>query len=336
MAKFDTYLLDSSYFLVKIISLCRMPPMRRLLLLAFLFIGSLSAVTKEDIPIIPVTGNRSDQRKSKVALCAIFKNEASFLKEWIEFHRLIGISHFYLYNNCSSDNYLDVLRPYILEGIIELFDVPFDSTIYLDFAKTHNFVQVCCYNHAIELSRGYNKWLAIIDTDEFICPVKHKDLPTLLKKYDYAVGLKVYWQTYGSSNVWDIGHRELMIEKLLHRFPTKSWANNQYKSIVKPAFVTCKSPHSCAPLGGREPVFPNHKVKKPGKNSSLPVDNIRINHYTYRTLSFYYNVKKARRVNWGFNPSPELEQNILNESNAVYDPIMLKFVPKLRERLFGS
>lgn len=311
-----------------------MPSMRKWIVFFLLFTGSLSALTKEDVPIVPFESNRLDKRKGKIALCAIFKNEAPYLKEWIEFHRLIGISHFYLYNNLSADNYLDVLRPYIQEGVVELFDVPFDSTVYLDNAKTHNFVQVCAYNHAIKLSRGSNKWLAIIDTDEFICPVKHKDLASVLKKYDDAAGVKVHWQTYGTSNVWELGFKELLIEKLLYRFPTKSWANTQYKCIVKPSFVTCKNPHSCKPHGGKI-VFGNHKTEKPSKDSTPPVENIRINHYTYRTLGFYYNVKKARRINWGFNPSPELEQNILNEANSVYDPIMLNYVPELRERVFG-
>ena len=38
-------------------------------------------------------------KKYDVTLCAIFRNEALFLKEWIDYHRTIGIEHFYLYNN---------------------------------------------------------------------------------------------------------------------------------------------------------------------------------------------------------------------------------------------
>ena len=28
------------------------------------------------------------------AICTIFKNNASYLKEWIEFHRMMGVEHF--------------------------------------------------------------------------------------------------------------------------------------------------------------------------------------------------------------------------------------------------
>ena len=60
-----------------------------------------------------VFNNALSQYKYDLAVCAIFKNEARFLKEWIEFYKLIGVEHFYLYNNFSNDNYQDVLQPYI-------------------------------------------------------------------------------------------------------------------------------------------------------------------------------------------------------------------------------
>ena len=53
------------------------------------------------------------QKKYTVAVCAIFKNESVFLKEWLEYHLLIGVEHFYLYNNFSEDNYQDILAPYL-------------------------------------------------------------------------------------------------------------------------------------------------------------------------------------------------------------------------------
>lgn len=83
----------------------------------------LAAITKEDVRIEPYKGNQSSKREGTVAICALFKNEAPFLREWIEYHLMIGVSHLYLYNNCSSDNYLAILKPYIKSGVVELFDV---------------------------------------------------------------------------------------------------------------------------------------------------------------------------------------------------------------------
>ncbi len=58
------------------------------------------------------------------AVCAIFKNESVFLKEWLEYHLLIGVEHFYLYNNFSEDNYQDILAPYIEKGQVTLTEWP--------------------------------------------------------------------------------------------------------------------------------------------------------------------------------------------------------------------
>src|SRR6185312_2800453 len=34
-----------------------------------------------------------------LAACAIYRDEAEYLAEWLEFHRLVGFERFYLYNN---------------------------------------------------------------------------------------------------------------------------------------------------------------------------------------------------------------------------------------------
>ncbi len=286
-----------------------------------------------DVPINPCVINRNDKRKGELAICAVFKNEAPYLKEWIEFHRLVGVSHFYLYNNLSSDNFwTETLKPYVDLGIVELFDVPFDSSVYLDGAKTHNVVQVACYTHAINLASYKNNWLAIIDVDEFICPVQDTSLIKILKEYDYAGGLVVYWQIYGTSNIWDLSQGELLIEKLLLKQPEGKSA--LFKSIVKPHLVKkCVDPHWTT-VEGASLVIPNHSSFSHTPNFSvLPIDVIRINHYTYRTLSFYENIKKPRRNSWGDVPTPEQEKQRLDYANSVYDPIMLRFVPALKKQM---
>ena len=35
----------------------------------------------------------------EVSICAMYKNEAKYILEWIEYHLMIGVDHFYLYNN---------------------------------------------------------------------------------------------------------------------------------------------------------------------------------------------------------------------------------------------
>ena len=41
----------------------------------------------------------------------MFHDEASYLREWIEFHRLVGVERFFLYDHESVDDSREVLAP---------------------------------------------------------------------------------------------------------------------------------------------------------------------------------------------------------------------------------
>ena len=57
-----------------------------------------------------------------LAVVAIFKDEARYLREWLDYHLLTGAEHFYLYNNDSSDDYEKILAPYVEAGLVTLID----------------------------------------------------------------------------------------------------------------------------------------------------------------------------------------------------------------------
>jgi hypothetical protein len=59
----------------------------------------------------------------KTAVAAIFRDEAKYLKEWVEFHLLVGFDLLYMFNNLSQDNYLEVLNPYIESGQVIAFNL---------------------------------------------------------------------------------------------------------------------------------------------------------------------------------------------------------------------
>lgn len=48
-------------------------------------------------------------QKQFLAVCVIIKNEARYLAEWIVYHQLVGVDHFYIYDNNSEDDLAGVL-----------------------------------------------------------------------------------------------------------------------------------------------------------------------------------------------------------------------------------
>lgn len=131
-------------------------------------------------------------KKYNVAICAIFKNEAAYLKEWIEFNHIVGVEHFYLYNNNSEDDYQSVLRPFIDAGLVTLIQWP------------HNQKQMECYMDCIDQYAFETKWLGFIDIDEFIVPKSTDSVYEFLKPFEKKAGaVNIYWKIFGTSGRMD-------------------------------------------------------------------------------------------------------------------------------------
>jgi hypothetical protein len=99
----------------------------------------------------------SSTKSMTLVICAIFRNEAPYLREWIEFHQMVGAERFYLYQNMSDDDWETALRPYIETGIIEVAEWPRSPP-----------GQLHAYQHFIDRHKGESWWTAFIDCDEFL------------------------------------------------------------------------------------------------------------------------------------------------------------------------
>jgi hypothetical protein len=276
------------------------------------------------LSLFPLKGVAS--LKYELSICAIFQNEAKYLPEWIEYHRLVGVQHFYLYNNNSQDNYKEVLDPYIKKKIVELIDWP--SPELEDWTP----YQKGAYNHCINKNKERTRWLALIDIDEFIVPVKVDNLQTLLKNYAGAGGLQIFWQFFGTSGISKISDNQTLIESLIMKAPKDFKANYNFKTIVQPKVVSNYKVH-----GGdyHEPwygIFP-HK-KRGGANQPIHIDIVRIHHYWTRDEDYFLNQKIPRRERYEKAPyTAERIEQIYADFNQVEDKTILKFVPALRKRL---
>ncbi|NEP44421.1 MAG: glycosyltransferase family 92 protein, partial [Okeania sp. SIO2H7] len=65
-----------------------------------------------------------NREKCQLSICAIMKNEGAYLLEWLEFHKLVGVERFYLYNNNSRDNTVELISPYVDREIVVFHDWP--------------------------------------------------------------------------------------------------------------------------------------------------------------------------------------------------------------------
>ena len=131
------------------------------------------------------------EKKYNVSICAIFKNEAPYLKEWLEFNHLVGVEHFFMYNNNSEDNYQEVLNPYIDKGWVTLVQWPYNQK------------QMECYMDCIHKYSQETKWLGFIDIDEFIVPKTTDNIYEFLKNFENRGSVNIYWRLFGTSGLMD-------------------------------------------------------------------------------------------------------------------------------------
>jgi len=99
--------------------------------------------------------NANLKNKYYLSIIAIFKNEACGIKEWLDHHIGHGVEHFYLVDDESSDNVLEILKPYIDKEIVSMHTT---TSRWVPFRQTGIYKKVFSSIYA----KNESKWVAII------------------------------------------------------------------------------------------------------------------------------------------------------------------------------
>jgi hypothetical protein len=288
-----------------------------------------------DLKLIPLDDEKVQEKEPVyLSIVAIMKNEAPYIQEWIEFHKLVGVERFYLYDNESTDNTKEILKPYIDEGVVVYKYVEGKCK------------QVACYNDAIYKYQNQSRWIAFIDLDEFIVPVKGKNIPQLLKRYEKYPAVGVNWVMF-DSNGHDKKPDGLVIENYTNREKRlKDISNKHIKSIVNPKEVLRYEIHFGYYKNSNYAVDTNCKKIKLFKKLPLYLYHVafaftkknlhnvmRINHYHTKSRE-EYKIRCAQ----GSACSKKIKEVCENAINfkcvTVQDKVILKFLPELKQALF--
>lgn len=216
-----------------------------------------------------------------LAVCAIAKNEGSYFKEWIEWHHKQGVEKFYIYDNESTDCTREVLEPYIKSGLVEYRYWPGKKQ------------QLPAYDDCFEQHRLESRWIAIIDLDEFIVPMKHLSISDFLHDMEKFSVVEVNWLIYGSGGAKTREQGGVMERFKKHSLPTHR-LNSHVKSIVNPrrvfSVIGC---HEVARISGYAVDSYGVPLKKNFRDRIPQQDIIRINHYAVKSYEEFL-AKRAR------------------------------------------
>ncbi len=202
--------------------------------------------------------------KYYLSLLVCVRNEGKNIAEWIEYHLLQGVEHFYIYDNDSEDDTQQVLLPYVERGLV--------SVVFCHGRGK----QIAMYRDAIKKFRDETRWLGIIDCDEFFLLKDNKKLIDYIHDYEQFSQFLVHWVLYGSSGRKERGEG-LVIERFRKHADRVS---SHTKAILNPRKVWAADIHYCYVIGKscNEAKKSVHRIRDYSKETPV-ANSIRINHY---------------------------------------------------------
>ena len=259
--------------------------------------------------------------KSYLSIAAIYRDEAPYLREWIEFHRLVGVERFFLYDNFSLDDHREVLAPYVDEDVVVVHEWPVFPG------------QLPAYDDAVRRHGHESRWIAFIDLDEFLFSPAMTPLPDLLREFEEHPGLLANWFVFGSS-----GHRTqpagLVIENYRWRMKTPD-GPQMSKSIVDPTRAKhCGGAHFFFYKEGSA-VNERHEPVPYGRTPTPASDRIRVNHYYVKSIDEGKKKLLKRAATTGDLRTAAYNRLELVDAdlNDVLDETITAYLPELRTRL---
>lgn len=127
------------------------------------------------------------QKKSQIAICSqpLFLGPglpARRIVEWIEYHRLLGVGHFYIYDREGALGSL--LKKHIAAGVVTRYHWPIfepNALKEVSYYDQHFAQDSCLSRH-----RNDHDWFLYLDPDEFshVTPPKGKALSTYLTQLE--------------------------------------------------------------------------------------------------------------------------------------------------------
>lgn len=236
------------------------------------------------------------RNKQFVSIVAIVKDEEPFLDEWLVYHRMLGVDHFFLYDDDPRFPLQDYLAPHKAYVTV----VPWAG---MDQHLPGRMNQVKAYIHAVVKFGARFEWMGFIDIDEFVVLYQHDSLKDYLQVFPQANAVSLRWHVFGHNGFYD--NPPGLVTSSLTRRMRKPGA--QVKTFTRPhAIAYIESPHFCGLSDGIR-VDANGRPFRQEAEEADPLWAC-INHYQCRSFTQWMHRVKRGDVNFKADNAPSSEQ----------------------------
>ena len=219
-------------------------------------------------------------------LCAIVKNEAPYLVEWVAYHRMIGFDLIAIYQNNSTDETAQVLDRMRRIGVINAH-IPFPSVAASPQLLAYGDAVRCCPTD----------WLMFLDADEFLMLKPGRRVNDFIAAFAPDVGcIGVNWRVFGSSGEKVFSPRPVM-ERFRLAAKADAAVNRHVKSLFRPKLVDQVHMHAPTLSSGRSVLSNGAPLEMEPHGLSTVVDwsAAQVNHYFCKKSRGIPDQARARR-----------------------------------------
>lgn len=261
------------------------------------------------------------RRDYKLVFATNFKAENPYLQEWIEYHLLVGVDHFYLYDQDGSEAAQQILAPYEELGVVTRhLWTHYDGTRYdgptrfYQINKNHLGFAHCARHY-----RHNSEWMMKIDIDEFLYPPAGDD--TLLPWLESLSGRNIKGVSIPRFNYGYNQHETMPAGLVMEAYLQRETTASNHKDLASCHHLSnnrfCNSAHSWHYrwLSGGKYLQPD------------AADGIRINHYYTKSFQEYL---QRQNVSRGRARTRETFEQRNHGSDAVADTGMLRFAGQVK------
>lgn len=169
---------------------------------------------------------RDTKHKYFLCIVAIFKNEESYINEWIDHHRNQGVDHFYLYCNDPNFNKYNIIGN-------DITIIDWTNKINMEDG---NSIQKQAYYDCVKKYSNDTKYLMLLDIDEFLFPenknIKSIDIIKNYPKNDKIISIRVPRYDYGSN-----GHKIKPNGNIVDNYKKREKICSSFKTIINTKYI---------------------------------------------------------------------------------------------------
>jgi hypothetical protein len=124
--------------------------------------------------------------------------------EWVELHRMFGVSEFNIYNGSISSNMSSVFKYYSDRDVLRVFPMPPPINEFSE--RGAKLGSPASLNDCMMRNWYRYRYMIVIDFDEVIIPGSHDNYTSMLSAIDVARNLTSPWRSYTFRNVYHFDH----------------------------------------------------------------------------------------------------------------------------------